>query len=199
METSHFLTMIHSLINEKSIYEENELIRLGLSLPPACWGNAPWLTLDIYNVNKNRPKQTKQTKGLAMLFQFSRLFQELIVYVTFPWRQLHLIWLKQGVVFVVSSAKLHGYTSLESSIRLHTSWDFRLYKRRRILWGSLKWITRENYLRQRIPVPHYNFFKIYLKFARVLRRLFLSVVSVTRVVYFHVNVTCFAVWQPLSS
>ena len=35
-------------------------------------------------------------------------------------------------------------------------------------------------------------FKIYLKFARVLQRLFLSVSSVTRVVYFHVNVTCFA-------
>ena len=33
---------------------------------------------------------------------------------------------------------------------------------------------------------------IYLKFTRMLRRLFLSVVSVTRVVYFHVNVTCFA-------
>ena len=35
-------------------------------------------------------------------------------------------------------------------------------------------------------------FKVYLKFARVLRRLFLSVVSVAHVVYFHVNVTCFA-------
>ena len=35
-------------------------------------------------------------------------------------------------------------------------------------------------------------FLIYLKFARVLRRLFLSVVSVTRVVYFLVNMTCFA-------
>ena len=33
---------------------------------------------------------------------------------------------------------------------------------------------------------------IYLKLARVLRRLFLFVVSVIRVVYFHVNVTCFA-------
>ena len=41
-------------------------------------------------------------------------------------------------------------------------------------------------------MPHDNVFKIYLKFARVLRRLFLSVVSVTRAVYFHVNVTCFA-------
>ena len=38
----------------------------------------------------------------------------------------------------------------------------------------------ENELRERIPVPHDNFFKIYLKFARVLRRLkFLSVVSMT--------------------
>ena len=127
----------------------------------------------------------------------SRLFQDLIVYATFPWRQLHLMWLKRGVVFMVSSVKLHGYASLESFIRLHKSWDFCLYKRRRILWGSLKRITRENYLRQRIPVSHYNFFKIYLKFARVLRRLFLSVVSVTRVVYFHVNLTCFAFWQPL--
>ena len=53
-------------------------------------------------------------------------------------------------------------------------------------------MARENELRERIPVPLDNFFKIYLKFARVLRRLFLSVVSVTRVVYFHVNVTCFA-------
>ena len=51
---------------------------------------------------------------------------------------------------------------------------------------------RENELRERIPVPHDNFFLIYLNFASVLRRLFLSVVSVTRVVYFHVNVTCFA-------
>ena len=41
-------------------------------------------------------------------------------------------------------------------------------------------------------MPHDNFFKIYLKFACVLRRLFLSVVSLTRVVYFYVNVTCFA-------
>ena len=40
--------------------------------------------------------------------------------------------------------------------------------------------ARENELRERIPVPHDNFFKIYLKFARVLRRLkFLSVVSMT--------------------
>ena len=46
---------------KKNIYYGNELIRLGLSLPPACWGNVPWLTLDIYNVNKNRQKQTKQT------------------------------------------------------------------------------------------------------------------------------------------
>ena len=38
-------------------------------------------------------------------------------------------------------------------------------------------------------MPYDIFFKIYLKFARVLRRLFLSVVSVTRVVFFHVNVT----------
>ena len=53
-------------------------------------------------------------------------------------------------------------------------------------------MARENELRERIPVPHDNFFKIYLKFARVLRRLFLSVVSVTRAVYFHVDVTCFA-------
>ena len=50
---------------------------------------------------------------------------------------------------------------------------------------------RENKLRERIPVPH-DIFLIYLKCARVLRRLFLSVVSVTRVVYFHANVTCFA-------
>ena len=52
--------------------------------------------------------------------------------------------------------------------------------------------TRENELRERIPVPHDYFFYISLKFARVLRRLFLSVVSVTRVVHFHVNLTCFA-------
>ena len=50
---------------------------------------------------------------------------------------------------------------------------------------------RENKLRERIPVPH-DIFLIYLKCARVLRRLFLSVLSVTRVVYFHANVTCFA-------
>ena len=50
----------------------------------------------------------------------------------------------------------------------------------------------ENDLRERIPVPRDISFKIYLKFARVLRRLFLSVVSVTRAVYFHVNMTCFA-------
>ena len=40
--------------------------------------------------------------------------------------------------------------------------------------------------------PMLIFFKIYLKLARVLRRLFLSLFSVTRAVYFHVNVTCFA-------
>ena len=53
-------------------------------------------------------------------------------------------------------------------------------------------MARENELRERIPVPLDNFFKIYLKFARVLRRLFLSVASVTRAVYFHVNMSCFA-------
>jgi len=52
--------------------------------------------------------------------------------------------------------------------------------------------ARGNELRERIPVPHDNFFLIYLRFARVLRRIFLSVVSVTRVIYFHVDVTCFA-------
>ena len=61
------------------------------------------------------------------------------------------------------------------------------------VWSYI--IPRENELRERIPVPQDNFFKIYLKFARVLRRLFLSVVSVTRVVYFHVNVTCFSAKQ----
>ena len=45
--------------------------------------------------------------------------------------------------------------------------------------------ARENELRERIPVPRDNFFKIYLKSARVLRRLFLSIVSVTRAVNFH--------------
>ena len=101
----------------------------------------------------------------------SRLFQDLIVYATFPWRQLHLMWLKRGVVFMLSSVKLHGYASLESFIRLHKSWDFCLYKRGRILWGSLKWITRENYLRQRIPVPRdifLNLFKVRARAAKVI-------------------------------
>ena len=52
--------------------------------------------------------------------------------------------------------------------------------------------SREIELRERFPVRHDNFFKIYLKFALLLRRLFLSVVPMTRAVYFHVNVTCFA-------
>ena len=52
-------------------------------------------------------------------------------------------------------------------------------------------IARENELRERIPVPH-KCFKSILNFAPVLGRLVLSVVFVTRAVYFHVNETCFA-------
>ena len=52
------------------------------------------------------------------------------------------------------------------------------------------------------PCAHDNFLKIYLKFARVLRRLFLSVVSVTRVVLHSrerdmFRRQTFEVWQPL--
>ena len=130
------------------------MIRVGLSLPPACWGNAPWLTLDIYNVNKNRPKQTKQTKALAMLFQTRDYFRIWSCMLRFHDDNCTLFGLNRVLFSVVSSVKLHGYTSLESFIWLHKSWNFRLYKRRRILWGSLKWIRRESYLRQRIPVPH---------------------------------------------
>ena len=53
-------------------------------------------------------------------------------------------------------------------------------------------IAGENELRERIPVPHKNCFKSILNFAPVLGRLVLSVVFVTRAVYFHVNETCFA-------
>ena len=50
---------------------------------------------------------------------------------------------------------------------------------------------RESELRERIIVPSFMvIIWIYFKFARMLW-LFLSVVSVTRAVYFHVNVTCF--------
>ena len=47
--------------------------------------------------------------------------------------------------------------------------------------------ARENELKERIPVPHDNFFKsIYSSLACCVGY------SVTRVAYFHVNVTCFA-------
>ena len=51
--------------------------------------------------------------------------------------------------------------------------------------------TKREWAKRANPCAPWYFFKIYLKFARMLRRLFLSVVSVTRVVYFQVSVTIF--------
>ena len=65
-----------------------------------------------------------------------------------------------------------------------------------ILLDKREWAKRAN------PCAPWHFFKIYLNFARVLQRLFLSVVSVTRAVYFSrerdmFRRQTFEVWQPL--
>ena len=47
------------------------------------------------------------------------------------------------------------------------------------------------------PCAPWELFEIYLKFARMRRRLLLSAVSVTHTDYFYVNATCFSIKQQL--
>ena len=53
-------------------------------------------------------------------------------------------------------------------------------------------MTRENELRERIPVPHDNFLNLFKVRARAAEVIFFCCLPDPRAVYFHVNVTCFA-------